>query len=856
MVEKREKNFSCVYLKLMQLFQNTENFEEVRQLIVTWNGSAISDSTINVRGCKFETKEVTEVLKDPVYLKNISDKLFTQIEYNPEHFPGAEEFERFISSGDKSQSFIVQTNLFDGKQKIDSKSCHSSVEKLLCESLVNFLKKDRLVDVFWQQCMVKPTQVLNQRHVYAPSVQTTWDHLERLIVTLPDLISNRLKLATSSCFVPKNYTQIISRAFLETLRRIQNALQNSQDCSLHFLSQLVGKFCMRGYADLLFDELLPEFVDLSKKSPLWRRICSKLVTSVHENQLEAVLQPIIKRYESLDVFSYLLDSINLTSNNKLKFLFTNKWIFIKTAPNDIVPYLVLKHLTKYENEFKKVLFKLLKVWGDQGAIQNTSIKQHEYLSKCILISLGLLTGELKKAWKQELIMKLLETVQCHLQSPNVKIRDFGMVIAEMLTKTVDGEDGKILNFELQRTDEIEYLYSLANDPLNALRVRYVPQSKEEETNNIKQQAEVTESLPNKRASFQSKGREESLDSDDEFEPLNVENGKEIDENIQSVNGVQPPLYLRDCISGLLSNKDPDRLETCLKALANLVRKEPGDLNDVANELLRILLHLENEYNITDFHQIKSESICLVTCKCPNQTSVYLCQQFFEENYSITQRLDILEAISSSVTILAKPESENPEEYRAHLPAPNVKFTKGVEPPEWKAIVDERIKKKTKRFNSGKRQEIEAKENRLSTVIGSFFYPLIQHFGTLNQSSKLLSTEPMLLGKYIYTLALILQAAYGLPEVTAMSRTLLEMIWGVRFHSESFVRQALIFATSKVVFNVPSFALMSEIQSEIMEAQSWLHGIVERDPDMECRKLAASTLMLLEKTLQKELLGHG
>ena len=34
------------------------------------------------------------------------------------------------------------------------------------------------------------------------------------------------------------------------------------------------------------------------------------------------------------------------------------------------------------------------------------------------------------------------------------------------------------------------------------------------------------------------------------------------------------------IPGLLSNKDPDRLETCLKALANLVRKEPGDLKDV------------------------------------------------------------------------------------------------------------------------------------------------------------------------------------------------------------------------------------------------------------------------------------
>ena len=40
-------------------------------------------------------------------------------------------------------------------------------------------------------------------------------------------------------------------------------------------------------------------------------------------------------------------------------------------------------------------------------------------------------------------------------------------------------------------------------------------------------------------------------------------------------------YYYSSSSGLLSSKDPDRLEACLKALANLVRKEPGDLKDVS-----------------------------------------------------------------------------------------------------------------------------------------------------------------------------------------------------------------------------------------------------------------------------------
>ena len=36
------------------------------------------------------------------------------------------------------------------------------------------------------------------------------------------------------------------------------------------------------------------------------------------------------------------------------------------------------------------------------------------------------------------------------------------------------------------------------------------------------------------------------------------------------------------------------------------------------------------------------------------------------------------------------------------------------------------------------------------------------FFRCKQTSELLSGEPMLLGKYIYTLAIVVQAAYGLP----------------------------------------------------------------------------------------------
>jgi len=47
--------------------------------------------------------------------------------------------------------------------------------------------------------------------------------------------------------------------------------------------------------DVLYDVLLPQFSNWIKESPLWCRICSKLILSVPDNQLGAVLEPLIKK---------------------------------------------------------------------------------------------------------------------------------------------------------------------------------------------------------------------------------------------------------------------------------------------------------------------------------------------------------------------------------------------------------------------------------------------------------------------------------------------------------------------------------------------------------------------------------
>ena len=49
-------------------------------------------------------------------------------------------------------------------------------------------------DLLWNQCLITPTQSLEGRHFYSPSVQDHWNHLLRLVVSLPELTANRLRL--------------------------------------------------------------------------------------------------------------------------------------------------------------------------------------------------------------------------------------------------------------------------------------------------------------------------------------------------------------------------------------------------------------------------------------------------------------------------------------------------------------------------------------------------------------------------------------------------------------------------------------------------------------------------------------
>ena len=60
------------------------------------------------------------------------------------------------------------------------------------------------------------------------------------------------------------------------------------------------------------------------------------------------------------------------------------------------------------------------------------------------------------------------------------------------------------------------------------------------------------------------------------------------------------------------------------------------------ELARVLLHLTDSYGLSDFASLRHKALVALAVTCPSPTAHYLTSEFYGPNYTLRQRMDILE----------------------------------------------------------------------------------------------------------------------------------------------------------------------------------------------------------------------
>ncbi|XP_025106896.1 telomere length regulation protein TEL2 homolog [Pomacea canaliculata] len=320
-----------------------------------------------------------------------------------------------------------------------------------------------------------------------------------------------------------------------------------------------------------------------------------------------------------------------------------------------------------------------------------------------------------------------------------------------------------------------------------------------------------------------------------------------------VTKVKTPVYIRDCMEGLLKVKDPDTIEASLVAAEKLIRKGPDGLAEIAEEFTKILLHSTESYGIPEFVLHRFKAMVALAVHCPSQVARYLSAQFYERNYNIRQRLDMLEVLATAAQELSQPEASTSKATSRWSPVRHTQAESTTNPETWQQIVQQRINSKTRRFIKGpSKPEPTPVPNRFGHVAGEFFFPLMRFYDKSESVFDLMGSDSLVLHRLVYTLAIILYAAINTTAASQMGKSLLEFTWGLRIHSDVSVRQAVLVATSMVLLVVPGHFLLTDLQMDIMETKEWLQMVLEKDVNTECRKLAMQALTLLDNTVAMEL----
>ncbi|XP_068161549.1 telomere length regulation protein TEL2 homolog [Antennarius striatus] len=696
-----------------------------------------------------------------------------------------------------------------------------------------FLRGGRLADLLWSYC--RKTETCD-----SPQLRET---LLGRIVALPDITANKLHPNNKPLFSPQQYYPLLATEMVTTLKRTCQALRNGTDCSLTFVAQTLGKVCIQGHSELVMAVMAPQLSAYTHSDMIWQRVCWKLFEDVPQRWVESVLTGLVQAVSRPDVFGRIIGNLILT-NKKAQFLITHKLLLLQYKYETRVLRIILGYLAERERRplLIQVLRSVSQTWANPSAVKHTPLEQQLYVSKALLLSVSLLDDSELLELRSDLLQCMLGGMQSHLDSSVLRVRRMGMVVGECLSARMD-ISGTKLKFEYDQDEETLELLSLITpssfdepeaEPVNSV---------DSET---RESVDVTPSTPNE-SSLNASGPGSDLDSDDDLTPYDMSGDQEISKS-------SPPRYLRDCLEILISSEDSVRVELSLQVSGDLVRKNPFATREVSVQLSKVLLHMEDKYCIKGFLDLRQAAMVALTVTDPIPVTQYLTTEFYSLNYSLRQRLDILEVLALAAQELSKPIAD-PSIHPSLHARTELSSYPGDNPAHWRQEVEKRIQSKTRRFRKAPTQPVaKATPNLYAPVAGHFFFPLLRNYDKPQVTFDLLGSDHLVLGRLIHTLGLLMHLAVNAPVAVQMGLALLDFVWAVRYHVDQMVRRGVLFAVCSVFLSMDGPNLLMDLGDQLFETRSWLTDVAEGDPDADCRSLAVQSLVLLDKSLKKQLEG--
>uniref|UniRef100_A0A3Q2Q6N2 Telomere length regulation protein TEL2 homolog n=1 Tax=Fundulus heteroclitus TaxID=8078 RepID=A0A3Q2Q6N2_FUNHE len=292
-------------------------------------------------------------------------------------------------------------------------------------------------------------------------------------------------------------------------------------------------------------------------------------------------------------------------------------------------------------------------------------------------------------------------------------------------------------------------------------------------------------------------------SDDDLTPYDMSGDQETGQ-------ASPPRYLRDCLETLMSSEDSERVELSLRVAESLVRRNVFAAKEISVQMTKVLLHMEDKYSISGFLALRQAAMVALAVTDSVPVTQYLTAEFYSLNYSLRQRLDILEVLALAAQELSTPFADKTSPSAA---APELTSYPATDPAHWRQVVEKRIQSKTRRISKGSTHRgTKAAPNRYAPAAGYFFFPLLRNYDKPEVTFDLLGSDHLVLGRLIHTLGLFMHLAVNAP-VLFMHLFLFCLM----------VRRGVLFAVCAVFLSMPSQSLLVDLGEQLFETRTWLSG---------------------------------
>ncbi|ORY00773.1 hypothetical protein K493DRAFT_335215 [Basidiobolus meristosporus CBS 931.73] len=453
----------------------------------------------------------------------------------------------------------------------------------------------------------------------------------------------------------------------------------------------------------------------------------------------------------------------------------------------------------------------------------------------------------------------------YLGNTNPSVRKYGMVTAEILAKKISAnmDSSKPLDFGLDENDtEIHMLRTLAELPDGLISEEDSDHKGEQELDaDTHSERDVSVSGENSDDEWDPDSteileldpdEEEQLDEDDDLEPYPMESEDE-DEGIGK-NKLKKPKYLSECLSYLKADEEPDKIETGLDIAADMIQNATEhELSVYGQQFAGKLLRLQDTYELPNFEKNRTHALIMLIVMCPNITNSYLIEQFYERDYSMSQRFLILNCLVIAAQRLSEitkndetssKKSENTIEYDEKMLDAMVKDIQNIGIGNGKTVW------------ASRRQEVERNrgppsKNRFAQVTGRyFFFPLIHGVGASASDIFNVLGHPVLLEKFVTTLATILYLSAGAPDFSKMCREFWDFSRSLQHYTHEGVISGVIFGLLAIVTILPGNTLVHEYPRELSEVKEWATGLFDKTQNEKLKSQCLGLLMKFQQIISE------